>query len=322
MPSLSRAELSTTIADSLRTELAAGVTTVRDLGDHDYAVVDHRNDAVAGRDNPAVNARSPAIVASGPPITTPDGHCASMGGGVHGVEAVRRAVRERADRGADVVKVMATGGMMTAGTDVRACQFTHDEMRAIVDEAHRLGLPVTAHAHATAGIEQCVDAGVDGIEHAGFFGADGIDTPPALVRRIAAAGIVVCPTVGADVRPGTVLPDRLIKAGFTPEGRRAQVGALYRAGVTLISGVDAGIHPAKPHGYLPRSIAELAACGVPAAALASATSLAAKACGVSSRTGCLKAGLDADLLLVHGDPLHDLTALQNVHTVFRAGHRL
>ncbi len=104
------------------------------------------------------------------------------------------------------------------------------------------------------------------------------------------------------------------------EDRLAQVGDLYRVGVTLISGADSGINPVKPHGILPQAVIELAACDVTATtALASATSLAARACGLADRTGRLRAGLDADLLIVNGDPAADITAIRNVRTVVCRG---
>lgn len=108
--------------------------------------------------------------------------------------------------------------------------------------------------------------------------------------------------------------------GATVEGRRAHVGKLYRAGVTLISGGDSGISPGKPHGILPNAVADLTDCGVPTAdALTSATSLAAWACGLGERTGRLRAGLDADLLIVDGDPLLDIVALTRVRKVVSRG---
>jgi imidazolonepropionase-like amidohydrolase len=291
---------------------------VRDLGDRDWAVVDrHRGRADA-----------PTVVASGPPITSVGGHCAVMGGEAAGVEGLRRAVRERAERGADWVKVMASGGVMTATTDVRAGQFSDEELRAVVDEAHRLGLPVTAHAHATSAIVQCVAAGVDAIEHGSCFGDRGMWTPPELAQAIAAAGIVVCPTLGADLSAfgGEVPPwvkAVMQRAGFTPEDRHTQVAALYRGGVPLVSGTDSGINPAKHHGILALSLVELAASGVPPVeVLASATGDAARAIGVADRTGRLRPGLDADLVLVGGDPVADVAAVGDVRLVVSRGRVL
>ncbi len=315
LPGLSPDQLDAAIDAALAAQLAAGVTTVRDLGDYRWAVADRH------RQRPG----QPAVVASGPPITSVGGHCAVMGGAARGIDELRRAVRERANRGADLVKIMATGGVMTLATDIRACQFRLEELRAVVDEAHRLGLPVTAHAHALTGVEQCVTAGVDGIEHCSCLGEHGMHTPPELAAAIAAAGIMVCPTLGYDFSvlgdeppPGlTALMERI---GFTVAGRRVQVGELYRGGVTLVSGVDSGVHPVKAHGSLPRAVIELVDCGVPATtALASATSLAAQACGLAGRTGRLRAGLDADLLIVNGDPTTDIAAVRSVRTVVSRG---
>lgn len=315
MPRLRPDQLDRAIEAALAAHLAAGVTAVRDLGDQRWAVVDRHRHQPGG----------PIVVASGPPITSAAGHCAAMGGAARGADGLRRAVRERAERGADLVKIMATGGVMTAATDIRACQFTPEEMGAVVDEAHRLGLAVTAHAHALAGVQQCVAAGVDGIEHCSCLGEQGMHTPPGLAAAIAAAGIMICPTLGHDFsvlggEPSPELTALMERAGFSIEGRRAQVAELYQGGVTLVSGDDSGLHPVKAHGTLPQAVIELTHCGVPpATALASATSLAALACGLAGRTGRLRAGLGADLLLVGGDPTTDITAILDVRIVVSRG---
>jgi imidazolonepropionase-like amidohydrolase len=318
LPGLRPEQLDLAIEAAVTAQLAAGVTAVRDLGDHRWAVVDRHRKRPDG----------PTVVASGPPITSVGGHCAIMGGEARGIDGLRRAVRERADRGADLVKIMLTGGMMTPTSDIRACQFRLEEVTAVVDEAHRLGLPVTAHAHALTGVRQCVAAGVDGIEHCSCFGEHGMHTPPELAAEIAAAGIMVCPTLGHDMsRLAGPLPPAMAalmkRSGVTVEARLAQVAELHRGGVTLISGVDSGINPVKAHGSLPLAVIELVASGVPqTTALASATSLAARACGLADRTGRLRTGLDADLLLVNGDPTTDITTTRNVRTVVSRGRVL
>jgi imidazolonepropionase-like amidohydrolase len=314
LPGLTPDELDQTVEEALCQHLAAGVTAVRDLGDSRWAVVDRHRHRPDG----------PTVVAAGPPITSSGGHCAVMGGEASGVDALRRAVRERAERGADLVKIMTSGGVMTAGTDIRACQFSLDELRAVVEEAHRLGLPVTAHAHALAAVEQCVAARVDGIEHCSCLTDHGVLTPPRLAAAIAAAGIAVCPTLGHDWDVMASLPPELIalgeRIGITVEQRLAQVGELHAAGVSFVSGVDAGINPVKRHGLLPSAIIELVAAGVPPiTALASATSKAAEACTLADRTGRLRAGLHADLLLVSGDPTTDITAIRHTRMVVSRG---
>lgn len=219
---------------------------------------------------------------------------------------------------------MASGGVLTPATDIRACQFSLDELRAVVEEAHRLGVPVTAHAHALAAIKQCVTAGVDGIEHCSFLTDRGMVTPPRLAAAIAAAGIAVCPTLGHDLDAMASLPPAMIalaeRVGITVEQRLAQIGELHAERVSFVSGVDSGINPVKRHGLLPSAIVELVAAGVPpTTALASATGKAAEACALADRTGRLRAGLHADLLLVGGDPTTDITAIRNTRMVVSRG---
>jgi len=312
LPELSADELTDIIATALQTQLRAGVTSVRDLGDIDWAVVDRRGNRPG----------EPHVMASGPPITSVGGHCANMGGAVAGRAALVAAVRERAERGVDTVKIMTSGGLMTVATDVLACQFTLDEVRLVVREAHRMGLSVTAHAHALAAVEQSVEAGVDGIEHGTCFTAEGLRTPPELAARIAAARIAVGPTLGMD-HSVPVLPRiqaALQRTGTTWELRLAQAREMYDAGVLLISGSDAGITPGKRHGILPEAVVELSTIGATAAeALASATGLAADACGLADRTGRLRPGLAADLLVVDGNALADVRALRAPRTVVARG---
>ena len=184
-PTSSRAVIETALAQ----QLASGVTTVRDLGDDRLAVVDRRDAGGPGRRVPHRRLRS-------------SHHRARRALLDHGRRGARRgraqraAVRERAERRVDVVKVMASGGMNTPGTDVTACQFTLEELRLLVEEAHGHGLPVTAHAHAAAGIEQAIEAGVDGIEHCTCLTADGVELSEDLMRRLRQREIVVCPTLG------------------------------------------------------------------------------------------------------------------------------
>jgi len=316
LPRFGDDELAAVIDGGLHRQLAGGVTTVRDLGDRRWAVLEQRDKASPGL---------PTIVASGPPITSVGGHCWHMGGEVAGTTQIRAAVRERAHRRADVVKVMASGGRTTPGTDVLSCQFSRDELRVLVDEAHAAGLPVTAHAHGLSAIEQALAAGADGIEHCSFLTESGPQTAPQIVEALARQRAVVCPTLG--MLPGPPPPGLvafLARAGLTPQaGMRARaqtIQELHRHGVTLVAGSDAGIDVHKPHGILPRTVAALLDSGVPiTTALASATTVAARHCGLAARKGRLHPGLDADLLLVDGDLLTDATALQRVIAVMIDG---
>ncbi|MDP9241040.1 MAG: amidohydrolase family protein [Actinomycetota bacterium] len=319
LPGFDDETLAAVITEALRQHLAAGVTTVRDLGDRRWAVLERRDRAVAGDG-------WPTILAAGPPVTSVRGHCWHMGGEVEGGEQITAVVRERAERGVDVVKIMASGGVVTPGTDVLRCQFTLDEMRLAVDQAHAAGLPITAHAHGLAAVEQALEAGVDGVEHCTCMTEQGVRMTEELLQSLVQRETAVCPTLGiiADLVPPAALVALFKRMGVTMEEalalRLRKAGDMYHAGVRLVSGSDGGISNGKPNGILPRSIADLVDGGVPnAAALASATSVAAEACRVGDRKGRLAEGYDADLLLVDGDPLTDITALERVLRVMTQG---
>jgi imidazolonepropionase-like amidohydrolase len=295
------------------TALAAGITTVRDLGDRGYL-------GVRLRDELAVHL-GPRVLAAGPPITVTRGHCWFLGGEADGVDGVRAAVRAHAERGVDVIKVMATGGELTPTTRPDEVSYGPAELRAAATEAHRLGLPITAHAHAVAGVRNAVEAGFDMVEHGTFMAAGG-DTAradDAVIDAMLRAGVVVSATMGAV--PGSPVPPRI--AAIVPQ-LVAVFERLRSAGVPVICGSDAGIGPHKPHDVLPHSADMMVNLDGYAAveALRAVTSLAADACGVGDRVGRVAPGYDADLLAVAGDPLLDIAALRDARAVFRAGERV
>jgi imidazolonepropionase-like amidohydrolase len=315
LPAAAPEAVTATIEQSLRTQLRAGVTTVRDLGDYRGAVLRERAGLTGA-------ARIPNVVAAGAPLTTPGGHCWLLGGEVRGPDAVRRAVRDRVAEGADVVKIMASGGVLTPGTDTSGTQFTDEELAAAVEEAHTHGLSITAHAHAHAAVWQALRAGVDGIEHCTSVTPTGAHVDAELAAALAASGVAVCPTLGSD--PAVVVPAEVLamaeRAGLTQRILQDGVARLCRAGVRIVAGSDAGIGPAKPHGILPRTLEEYVNSGMePTAALAAATARAAEACGRPDRTGRVRPGFDADLLIVAGDPVADITALRRPVAVYLRG---
>jgi imidazolonepropionase-like amidohydrolase len=311
-------ELEAVIERSLRAQLSAGVTTVRDLGDRRWSVLDWRDRLAAG----AVPFPCPNIVAAGPPITTPGGHCWYMGGESDGSAELRAAVKQRVERRADVVKVMASGGVLTPGTNVMQCQFSASDLRLVVEEAHAAGLPVTAHAHGVPAVMQAIDAGVDGIEHCSCMTDRGIELSDALVQSLAASQIAVCPTLGRKGEPALTpaIKELMERTGMTWESRLELVGRMYREGVRIVSGADSGIAEAKPHGVVTGAIGDLVEGGVPISrALATGTSLAAEACGFADKKGSLRRGYDADLLVVDGDLGSDIGALEDVRAVMVRG---
>jgi imidazolonepropionase-like amidohydrolase len=289
--------------------LRSGVTTLRDLGDRGFVTLRLRGD-------PSL----PTVLAAGPPITRDGGHCWFLGGTCSTSDAdLRRAVAQRVERGCDVVKVMATGGYGTPAFPMWEAQFTADELRVIVDEAHRAGLPVAAHCHGLVGIERSLDAGADSIEHCTFFTSNARPEPnEPLLARLGSSGAAISLTLGR--LPGHPLPPDMAgkREPFMWALRR-----LHELGATLVVGTDAGISPARPHGVLPHAFGELIETGMtPLEALHSLSAVAAHACGVADRKGRLAPGFDADIIAVAGDPLVDADALCNVSSVWRAGERV
>lgn len=307
-------ELRAVMRGASATMLRSGVTTVQDLGDRDFLALRYREELAA---TPAI---APEILVAGPPLTTAGGHCHFLGGVTEGIPALRAAVRDRAARGCDVVKVMASGGNITPNSAPHLSQFGPAELQAIVDEAHGLGLPVVAHAHGTEAVANAVAAGVDVLAHATFMTADGVADDPALVADIARRGVVVDPTIS-----------RFPAAALSLPAIAARIEALIKhfremidAGVRIAYGSDSGVGPDKPHGVFPYTAAQaVAALGVPPLdALRGMTSVPADVCGVGGRKGRIAVGADADLLAVGGDPLADPGRLHDVRAVFRVGVRV
>ena len=229
-------EIDEVISRALRDQLLAGVTTVRDLGDRRYCVLDRRD---RQQSTPAIE---PTIVASGPPVTSKGGHCHYMGGEVSGTDEIIGAVAERVERGADIIKVMASGGVNTPGTDVMRPQFTTGELQLIVERAHAAGVAVTAHAHGTPAVEQAVAVGVDGIEHCSCVTDRGFgQVSEETVVTLARSRIAVCPTIGVDAQlmkaPPPAIRTMMARMAMTAEhmlqARWDFVGRLHRAGVHL-----------------------------------------------------------------------------------------
>lgn len=292
------AELACRMADSARRLLDAGVTTARDLGCRG-SVASTVRDAVRDGLLPG-----PRLLVANAPITVTGGHAWAMGGEADGVLEVVREVRIRAKQRSDVVKLMATGGFMTAGSRPWHARYTVEELRAAVEEAHRLGMTVTTHALGVEGIRRSVEAGVDMIEHCGWVTENGSRFDPEIAARIAAAGIAVCPTMNT-----ACLPDPYFCPWDEREKMIANLRAMRAAGVELVAGTDAGIGMVPFERYAD-GLDVLADAGMsPRDVIAAATHRAAAACGLSSVTGRLATGLAADVLAVPGDPTEDRSVL-------------
>lgn len=293
------------MAQNGRRMLEAGITTVRDLGAPTALSIEMRDAFASGL------APGPRLLVAGAPITTTGGHCWFMGGEADGELGIRKAVREHVKAGVDWIKVMATGGNMTPRTNTFAPQFTVAELRACIDEAHRLRRKVTAHAHGSEGIRVATEAGIDMIEHCSFTAPGGYDYNPADGARIAAARIGVSPTISIGY---LTWPD---------DGRRTRRAEIMQdmiaQGCNVLMSTDCGI-PGVPHEALGAAIKVLAdMSGLrPVEALRLATSTSARLLGLPDR-GTIVPGNLADLLVLDGDPTQDLTALERVRYVFKGG---
>ena len=287
----------------------AGITTARDLGGGAAHLELALRDRIERGAIPG-----PRLLCAGQPLTSKGGHCHFWGGEVESDEEARAFVRRQHADGVDWIKVMATGGVLTRGTRPRDAQFSRERLTAICDEAHGVSRRVAAHCHATEGIRRATEAGVDTIEHCSWAGEKGFgeDVDEELAGRIGERGIRVSPTVNSGWKRFTGTESEFVS------NMRGAFQALRRAGARLIASTDAGI-PNVVHHDLPRALPVFAALAglSPVEVLRAATSDSADALGVEA--GRLEPGLDADLMVVPGDPLEDLAALLEPRLVVARG---
>ncbi|WP_341503937.1 amidohydrolase family protein [Gallaecimonas sp. GXIMD4217] len=306
-------------AKNARRTLDAGITTVRNLGAGGYADIALR-DAIAAGDVPG-----PRIFASGPAIGITGGHCdnnllapeyrASGQGTADGPWAVRARVRENIKYGADVIKLCATGGVLSKGTKVGVQQLTEEEMAAAVAEAHRRGLSVAAHAHGTGGIKAAIRAGVDTIEHASFLDGEAIRLAKANGTYLS-MDIYDTEYILAEGIKAGMLPESIDKEKHTGQQQRDSFHRAAQAGVPMLFGTDAAVYP---HGDNMKQLSRMVTFGLsPAEALQSATWHPARVLGRDD-LGSLKAGALADVIAVPGNPLENITLMEKVSLVMKDG---
>ena len=303
-----------------RVTLEAGFTTVRNVGAPGYADVALR-DAIAEGDVPG-----PRVIPAGPSIGITGGHCDSnllpfeyndvAEGVADGPWAVRAKVRQNKKYGAEAIKFCGTGGVLSKGTTIGAQQFTLEEMKAIVDEAHALGLTVAVHAHGTKGIKTAIEAGVDSVEHASLIDDEGI----RMAKRNGTAlsmDIYVSDWILSDGEAAGVLPESLEKEREVGRAQRERFRDAVKAGVTIAFGSDAGVYP---HGLNGRQFAYMVDWGMtPMQAIQASTVTNAKLFAREGRIGVIKPGAFADIIAVDGDPLRDIAELESVDFVMKGG---
>jgi imidazolonepropionase-like amidohydrolase len=317
------------MARNAQAALRAGITTVRDCGSVGYLALRLRDairrGVIAG----------PRVLACGPAITITGGHLWFLSPplGSDGMEAdtpdaLRAAVRRLGKAGVDAIKVCATGGG-TPGTNNRRAQYTAEELGVVVREAHRLGLRVAAHCHATEGIRAAVAAGVDCVEHGSWYATDpaaGLEFDEAAASRMAAGGAFHDVTITGQDRAAL---DEDVVAGLPPARRRALAlrearYPLFRRmrdlGVRQMVCTDAGYTPGwGPEWARTLQVLVERAGYAPAEALTMATSTAASALGLDDQVGTIAPGKLADLVLVDGDPLQDIRRTGRVVRVYQEG---
>ncbi|MGI9146329.1 MAG: amidohydrolase family protein [Chloroflexota bacterium] len=297
-----------------RRTLAAGFTTVRTLGGRPGADPALRDAQIAGI------LEAPRIVAANLAVCMTGGHGAWIGRQADGADDVRKAVREQLQAGADCIKLIATGGVMTPGVEPGSQQLTDDELRAGVDEAHKAGRKVTAHAHGSAGIRAAVLAGVDSIEHGSFMTDEIIEL---MKERGTFFSATLCSAQGfVDAPPNSVADWAMAKAGHVRVALDESFRQAYHAGVRLVLGTDAGT-PFNRHGENARELALMVKLGVyPLDALRAGTRNGAELLGKLDELGTLEPGKAADLVLVQGNVAADIRRLCNpsgIQLVVQAG---
>jgi imidazolonepropionase-like amidohydrolase len=301
-----------------RVTLMAGFTSIRNVGAGDYTDVDLRDAINAGQ------VAGPHMLVSGPAMGITGGHCDDnllpvqyhqVGDGVaDGIAAVQQKVRQNIKYGADLIKICATGGVLSKGDDPQASQYTLEEMQAIVADAHRLGRKVAAHAHGAQGILWATQAGVDSIEHGSYINDEAI-------AEMKKRGTYLVPTL--------YLEDWIVEKGHLPpiyHQKMVDVSAVAKqnikhamqAGVKVALGTDAAVYP---HGLNAHELdVYVNQMGMsPLAALQTATINAADLMGWTAKTGTLEPGKWADIIGVEKNPLEDVRVLEDVKFVMKGG---
>ena len=291
-------------ATHAKATIEAGITTVRDVGSRDHSIFVLKQAIESGL------IPGPRIVGAGRAICMIGGHARFIGQEVEGTEQVRRVVAEQISAGAGVIKIIASGGVLTPGTSPDEAQMTMEELRAAVDAAQQAGKRVAAHAHGASGMKNAINAGVRSIEHATLLD----DESGALMKRY---GVYMVPTLSAlattaACRPGCGIPESaLAKAKSMTKRHQTSFKIAHQSGIAIAMGTDAGT-PFNYHGDNAQELERMVAFGMmPMEAIVASTATAAQLIGIQDSVGTLTKGMEADLVVLKGNPLRRIDVLRD-----------
>ena len=295
-----------------RLALEAGVTTIRDCGAASQIALEISKAVDRGLID------GPRVRAAGRVVTMTGGHGHFIGREADGPDEVRKAVRAEIKGGAHFIKVMATGGVLTPGVDPSQTTFQLEELQAAVEEAHKAGRPIASHAIGNRGIKNALRAGIDSIEHGFYLDDEAVDL--ALKNDAYMVPTLIAVDQIVNNGRGRGIPEWVVRKAEAEAGHHRESFALaVRSGLRIAAGTDAGT-PFNPHGDLALELARMVEFGLgEMRAIVAATSSAARLLRLDHLVGSVQAGLQADLLLVPGDPLADITVMQRPALVMKAG---
>ena len=323
-------QLTIRATNNMRKAVLAGTTTIRDLGSRNEVAFAVRQMIEDG------HVPGPRLLLAGTPITITAGHCWFFGTEADTADQVRTAIRTQVKLGANVIKMMATGGMFTPTANPRKPQYSVEQLKAAVEEAHRMNVPIVTHTLSAEGVRNVVDAGVDQLIHARWYDADpnkGLDYAPDPVKKMVDQGQGVDPTLGhhllgqeakARGEIGPMSPHWAVSFKVVPEAEHVEtLMNMHDAGVKFTAGLDMGM----AYGTHDRSAASAWAfvetLGWPNwKAIHAATAGTAEALGLSQEVGGLRAGLVADLAAFDGDPATSIRDMDRAETVVQSGRVL
>ncbi|MCH2514600.1 MAG: amidohydrolase family protein [Dehalococcoidia bacterium] len=323
-------QLTIRATNNMRKAVLAGTTTIRDLGSRNEVAFAVRQMIEDG------HVPGPRLLLAGTPITITAGHCWFFGTEADTADQVRTAIRTQVKLGANVIKMMATGGMFTPTANPRKPQYSVEQLKAAVEEAHRMNVPIVTHTLSAEGVRNVVDAGVDQLIHARWYDADpnkGLDYDPDTVKKMVDQGQGVDPTLGhhllgqeakARGEIGPMSPHWAVSFKVVPEAEHVEtLMNMHDAGVKFTAGLDMGM----AYGTHDRSAASAWAfvetLGWPNwKAIHAATAGTAEALGLSQEVGGLRAGLVADLAAFDGDPATSIRDMDRAETVVQSGRVL